>query len=256
MLESGNLLIGQGVRLGNDGDEVDLGVKSLHDLDIQGLQGVASRLDEEDAGMDPVVHNVHAIDLVLSIQVGIEALFNIVHNWAPGFVVVDEIAEARGVDNGQAEPNTGLLDICADGLDSHGLGNDVEARLLALLGRVEGSIEESVDERRLSKPRFTWKKSQKSETCLPRYGKANLPTTITLKLNPLRTLLRCHWFGRLAKPTYPVSFLRTMFLASFAEGTASFWLEFAPSEYFAFDMVTHQRVLGEQEMPWPEEASC
>ena len=41
-----------------------------------------------------------------------------------------------------------------------------------------------------------------------------LPTTMTLKLKPLRTLLRCHWFGRLAKPTYPVSFLRTMFLLS------------------------------------------
>src|SRR6478609_3817974 len=29
----------------------------------------------------------------------------------------------------------------------------------------------------------------------------HIPTTITLKLNPLRTLFRCHWLGRLAKPT-------------------------------------------------------
>lgn len=34
MLESGNLLVGQSVGLGDDGDQVDLGVESLHDLDI------------------------------------------------------------------------------------------------------------------------------------------------------------------------------------------------------------------------------
>lgn len=39
---------------------------------------------------------------------------------------------------------------------------------------------------------------------------------MTLKLKPLRTLFRCHWFGKLAKPTYPVNFRRTMFLMSLA----------------------------------------
>lgn len=43
---------------------------------------------------------------------------------------------------------------------------------------------------------------------------------MTLKLNPLRTLLRCHWLGRFAKPTYPVSFLRTMFMSLAAAAAA------------------------------------
>ena len=49
----------------------------------------------------------------------------------------------------------------------------------------------------------------------------NIPTTMTLKLKPLRTLLRCHWLGKFAKPTYPVSFLRTMFLRSAAAAAAA-----------------------------------
>lgn len=52
-------------------------------------------------------------------------------------------------------------------------------------------------------------------------GDMNIPTTMTLKLKPFRTLLRCHWFGRLAKPTKPVSFLRTMFLISLAAAAAA-----------------------------------
>jgi hypothetical protein len=36
------------------------------------------------------------------------------------------------------------------------------------------------------------------------------PTTITVNWKPFLTLLRWTWFGRLAKPTYPMSFLRMM----------------------------------------------
>lgn len=43
---------------------------------------------------------------------------------------------------------------------------------------------------------------------------------MTLKWKPLRTLLRCHWLGRFAKPTYPVSFLRTMFMSLAAAAAA------------------------------------
>lgn len=198
-LEAGNLLIGKSVRLGNDGDKVDLGVKSAHDLDVKGLEGVASRLDEEDTSVNSVVNDVHAVDLVLGIEVGVEALLNVVGNGAPRLVVVDKVAEARSVNNGQAETNTSLFDIGADGLDGDGLGDDVEARTLALLGGVQGGVEEGVNKRGLAKTRFTCR------VVLERLsGNAihlNIPTTMTLKLNPLRTLLRCHWLGRLANPT-------------------------------------------------------
>lgn len=130
-------------------------MKATHDLDIKRLQGVASGLNEEHASMDAVVNNVHAVDLVLGIQVGIESLLNVVDNGAPRLIVVDEVAEAGSVDHSKAQTNTGLLDIGADGLDSDSLGNDVEARPLALLGRVERGVEEGVDQCRLAQTRFT-----------------------------------------------------------------------------------------------------
>lgn len=42
-----------------------------------------SRLDEVDACMNAVVHNVHPVDLVLSFQVGIESLLDVLDNWSP-----------------------------------------------------------------------------------------------------------------------------------------------------------------------------
>jgi hypothetical protein len=101
-LEGGNLLVRQSVGLGNDRDQVDLGVKALHDLNIEGLQRVARRLDEEDACVDAVVHNVHPVDLVLGIQVSIKALLDIVRDWPPRLVIVDKVTEARGINNSQA----------------------------------------------------------------------------------------------------------------------------------------------------------
>lgn len=153
-LESSDLLVCQSIGLGNDGDKVDLGVETLHDLNVERLQRVASGLDKEDTCVDAVVHDVHPVDLVLSIQVSIEALLDVIRDWPPGLVVVDEVTEARGINNGQAQANTGFLDICADGLDGDSLGQNVEARSLALLGRVEGSIEQSVYKGRLSETRL------------------------------------------------------------------------------------------------------
>lgn len=156
-LERGDLLVGQGIGLGNDRDQVDLGVQPLHDLDVQRLQGVARGLDEEDAGVDAVVHNVHAVHLVLGIKVGVETLLNVVNDWPPGLVIVDKVAKAGRVNHCQPQTNTRLLNIGADRLDSDGLRDDVEARALGLLGGVQRSVEESVDKCRLSEAGFTWK---------------------------------------------------------------------------------------------------
>lgn len=38
LLEEDDLLLGQGVRLGNHRDKVDLGVESPHELDVDGLE--------------------------------------------------------------------------------------------------------------------------------------------------------------------------------------------------------------------------
>jgi hypothetical protein len=154
-LEGSDLLIGKSIGLGNNRNQVDLGVKSSHHLNVKGLERVTGRLDEENTSMDSVVDNVHAVDLVLSIQVRVESLLNVVDDRAPGLIVVDEVTETGCVNNGEAKTNTGLLDVGADRLDGNGLGNNVEARALALLRGVERGVEEGVDQCRLAQTRFT-----------------------------------------------------------------------------------------------------
>lgn len=130
-------------------------MKSAHDLNVKRLQGVAGGLDKEDTCVNTVVNNVHAVNLVLSIQVRVESLLDVVDDRAPGLVVVDEIAETWCIDNGQAETNTCLLNVGTNGLDSNSLGNNVEAGSLALLGGVQGGVEQSVDQSRLAQARLT-----------------------------------------------------------------------------------------------------
>jgi hypothetical protein len=137
LLESGNLLVGQGISLGNDGNEVNLGVETAHNLNVQGLQGVARRLNEVDTGVDAVVDNVAAVDLVLSLEIGIVALLDVLDNWAPRVIVVDKVTESGGIDHAQAEADTVLLNVGAGRLDRHGLGDDIGVGASALLRGVE-----------------------------------------------------------------------------------------------------------------------
>lgn len=183
----------------------------LHDLYIQRLQRVAGGLDEEDDGVDAIVDDVHAVHLVLLVKVGVESLLNVLNNGFPRFVVVDEVTKAGRVNDGQPQADAIFLNVCTDRLYRDGLG-DVEARGLALLGRVQRRVEESVHEGGLAEPRFACQGPLELSMKL-NAAVSHVPTTITLKLNPLRTLLRCHWLGRFANPTYPVSFRRTMFMS-------------------------------------------
>lgn len=116
---------------------------------------MASGLDEEDTSVDTVINDVHAVDLVLSVQVCIEALLDVVRNWSPRLIVVDKVTKARRVNNGQTKANASLLDVGADGLNGDGLGENIEARSLALLGRVQRGVEERVHKGRLSETRLT-----------------------------------------------------------------------------------------------------
>jgi hypothetical protein len=176
-------------------------VETTHDLDVEGLQRVASGLNEVDTCMYAVIHNVDAVNLIFSIEVRVIALLNILDDWAPGNVVVYEIAEAWGVNDGKAETNAILLNVGADGLYGNRLGANVEAWRLTLLRRVERGIEKSVDEGRFTQARLACTRIVSSSWLHQSIGGDYLPTTMTLKLNPFRTLLRCHWLGRLAKPT-------------------------------------------------------
>jgi hypothetical protein len=132
LLEVGNLFIGESIRLCDDWDEIDLGVKSTHDLNIQGLERVTSWLDEIDASMHAVINNVHPVHLILSVQVRIESLLDVLNDWPPRIIVVDEVTKARGIHNSQAETDTVLFNVGRDGLYADCLGSKVERRLLTL----------------------------------------------------------------------------------------------------------------------------
>ena len=141
LLEVRNLLVGESVRLGDNWNEVDLGVKSTHDLNIQRLERVASRLDEVDTSMHAVIDNVHPVHLVLGVEICIESLLDVFDDWPPRIIVVHEVTKTRGIYHGQAEANAILLNICRDGLYADGLGSKVERRLLALLWWVKRGVE-------------------------------------------------------------------------------------------------------------------
>lgn len=83
LLEQSHFFVGQGVGLGDDGNQVDLGVQPAHHFDIQRLQRVSSWLNKVDTGMNSVVDNIHSVDLVLRLEVCIVSLLNIFHNWPP-----------------------------------------------------------------------------------------------------------------------------------------------------------------------------
>jgi hypothetical protein len=77
-------------------------MKSAHNFNVQWLQSMAGWLNKVHTSVDPVVNNVHAVDLVLRIQIGIESLLDVIDDWSPRFVIVDEVTEARGINNRQA----------------------------------------------------------------------------------------------------------------------------------------------------------
>jgi hypothetical protein len=76
-------------------------MKSAHNFDVQWLQSMASWLNEVYTGVDSIVYDIHAVDLVLSVQVGIKSLLNVIHDWSPRLVIVDEVTKAGGINNGQ-----------------------------------------------------------------------------------------------------------------------------------------------------------
>ena len=155
-LEASDFIVGECVGLGDDGNQVDLGMEAAHNFNVQRLQGVASGLDEVNTGVDTVVHNVHPVDLVLGIQVGVVSLLNVVDNRSPRLVIVHKVTETGRVNNGQAKTDAGFLDISADRLDLDGLGDDIQAGALALSGGVKRCVEQGVDERRFAQARFTY----------------------------------------------------------------------------------------------------
>lgn len=149
--------------------------------------------------------------------------FFILVSSSPVFIVY-KIAKSRRIDDSQSQFDAIFLQICSCGLNFYSLRHFVR-QFHIFFGRIELCVEQSVDERRLSKSRFTLKEKE-CQSAQPDIGRKrnstpplslsfsllvynNIPTTMQVNWKPFLTDLRWTWLGRFAKPTYPWSFLRT-----------------------------------------------
>lgn len=102
MLEAGKVRWAESIGFGNDWDQIDTRAKALHDFDIQGLQGMTSGPDEVQAGVDTEIDLVDTTGLLLLKHVGFVLVVKELDNGHPRVSVVDIIAEAGGINDGQA----------------------------------------------------------------------------------------------------------------------------------------------------------
>jgi hypothetical protein len=58
-------------------------VEATHDLHIQRLERVSSGLHKVHTCVHTVIDDVHPVHLVFRIEIGIETLLNVLHNWSP-----------------------------------------------------------------------------------------------------------------------------------------------------------------------------
>jgi len=150
LLEFQPLLGSQGVGLGNDRHNIDNIGQLLQDDDINWLEGVSGRLDEEQTAVDARVGDV-ALSLSgkLLSQVRRVLVLDILDDGIPAAVVVDEIAITRSIDNVEPQPDTVLLDEVRDPLNLSG-GADGLVGLQTALRVNEVRSKDGVDKRRLA----------------------------------------------------------------------------------------------------------
>lgn len=101
LLELGQISRAESVGLGNNGNQVDARAESLHDLNVERLEGVAGRTDEVQASVDTEINLVLAAGLLLLKHVGFVLIVEELDDGHPRVAVVDIVAEAGGVDNSQ-----------------------------------------------------------------------------------------------------------------------------------------------------------
>ena len=103
MLELVQVRRAERVGLGDHGDQVDARAEALHHLNVERLEGMARRANEVQAGMDTEIDLVIATGLLLLQHVRLVLVIEELDNRHPRVAVVDIVAEARGIDDRQAD---------------------------------------------------------------------------------------------------------------------------------------------------------
>ena len=102
MLVASQVSWAQSICFRDNGDQVDSRAQSLHDLDIKGLQGVASGSNKVQTGVDTEVNLVGTARLLLLEHVGLMLVVQELNDGHPRVAVVDIVSEAWGINNSQA----------------------------------------------------------------------------------------------------------------------------------------------------------
>lgn len=146
LLEGCALLESQAVALGNDRHNVDEFAQLLQHNNVDGLEPVAGRVDEEQAAVDARVLEVAlTLGSELLAQVGAVLVLDVLDDRVPAALVVDQVTVAGGVDDVEAQTHAVLLDGVGHGLDLGGLADGLVG-LHAALAVDEVRGEDGVDQ--------------------------------------------------------------------------------------------------------------
>lgn len=103
MLVAGQVSRAESIRLCNNRDQVDSRAQSLHDLNVQRLQGVSSGSDEVQTSVNTEINLVDTAWLLLLQHVGLMLVIQEFDDWHPGIAVVDIVSKTRGIDDGETD---------------------------------------------------------------------------------------------------------------------------------------------------------
>jgi hypothetical protein len=154
LLELGKVSRAKGISLGNDGDKVDTRAESLHDLNVKGLKGVASGADEVETSVDTEIDLVLSTGLLLLKHVRLMLVVEELDDGHPGVAVVNVVAEAGGIDDGQSDLEELLLKLGLGNLNLDGLVDLLLVAALVVGIVLDGGGEKGVDEGGLSEARL------------------------------------------------------------------------------------------------------
>lgn len=103
LLEASQISWAESIGLGDNWDQVDSGAQSLHNFNVEWLQGVSGWSDEVQAGVNTEIDFVDTLWLLLLQHVGFMLVIQELDNWHPGIAVVDIVSETWRINNSQAD---------------------------------------------------------------------------------------------------------------------------------------------------------
>ena len=101
---------GHGIGLGNDGNQVDAGAQALHNLNIQGFEGVSSWANKVETAVHTHVAQLEALGLLLLTHIRLVLVINKVDNGHPAVAIVGIISKSRSVNHRQLDIELLLLE--------------------------------------------------------------------------------------------------------------------------------------------------